>query len=146
MDFGLVTEIIGIVAGGGIGALGMQLYTARVNKQKLAKEVEDAHVDIERKRQDNKQDAFDTMYQELSKCMEDYTTLSDNYRAHREKARQYEESVQEQIREKCNELAAMKAKIIYLKGIRCYDTLCPKRIKNNPDKGVMKTPDTDTDD
>lgn len=142
MEFGLITEIIGIIAGGGLGAFLMQVYTAKVNKAKLIKEVEDTHVEIERKKQDNHQDAFDSMYQQLNRCMEDYTALSDAYRDHREKSRQYEESVQAQIHEKCNELASMKAKIIYLKGIRCYNTLCQNRIKVNPDKS-MKTPDAD---
>lgn len=145
MEFSLITELIGIIGGGGLGAILMQLYTAKVNKTKLIKEVEDAHVDIERKKQDNHHDAFDSMYQQLNRCMEDYTALSDAYRDHREKSRQYEESVQAQIQEKYNELASLKAKIIYLKGIRCYDTLCPKRIKVNPDKG-MSTPDDDDND
>lgn len=119
----------------------MQLYTAKENKRKIAAEVADAHAEIERKKQDTKQDAFDTMYQELNKCMEDYTTLSEKYREHREKTRKYEESVQEQIRDKCSELATMKAKIIYLKGLRCYNTLCPNRVRTNPDDSAITNPD-----
>lgn len=123
----------------------MQLYTARTEKKRKEMEVEEACTDIERKKQDNKQDAFETLYGELNKCLEDYTQLSESYREHREKTRKYEEAVQDQIRTKCNELAAMKSKIIYLKGIRCYNTLCPNRVRTNPDKGTVQNPDDEED-
>lgn len=138
MDLSMIlTDIAGVVVGGGLGAFCMQLYTARTEKKRKEMEVEEACTDIEKKKQDNKHDAFETVYRELNKCLEDYNTLSENYREHREKTRKYEEAVQEQIREKCNELAALKSKIIYLKGIRCYNTLCPNRIKVNPDKHAV---------
>lgn len=130
----MILQLLSLLFGGGVGAGIMQLYTAKINKQKLAVEVQDALTEIERKKQDNMQDAFDTVYQELNKCLTDYTAISQEYREHREKMRKYEESVQEQIHAKCVELAELKSKITYLKGIRCYDTLCPHRISVNPDK------------
>jgi len=133
MELSTITDILSLLFGGGIGALLMQIYTARANKKKLVAEAEDTITEVARKKQDNKQDAFDTMYQELNQCMKDYTAISEEYREHREKMRKYEESVQEQIHVKCVELAELKSKITYLKGIRCYDTLCPHRIQNNPD-------------
>lgn len=127
-------QFLGLLFGGGIGAGIMQLYTAKANKQKLAAEAQGAQAETERKRQDNMQDAFDTMYQELNQCMKDYSAISEEYREHREKMRKYEESIQEQIRSKCVELAELKSKVTYLKGIRCYNTLCPNRIRTNPDR------------
>lgn len=139
-DLNSLIEIISLLFGGGIGAAIMQLYTAKVNKNKLAAEAEDTMTEVARKKQDALQDAFDTMYQELNQCLKDYTAISEEYREHREKMRKYEESVQEQIHTKCVELAELKSKVTYLKGIRCYNTLCPHRIKTNPDR--LATPQT----
>lgn len=63
MDANLIIQIIGLLIGGGLGAGLMQLYTARISKQKLVVETASAEEDVNRKKQDNKQDAFDTMYQ-----------------------------------------------------------------------------------
>ena len=134
MDTNVLTDVLSLLFGGGIGAVLMQLYTAKVNKSKLIAETEDTLTEVARKKQDNLQDAFDTMYQELNQCMKDYTTISEEYREHREKMRKYEESVQEQIHDKCIELAELKSKITYLKGIRCYNTTCPHRVRTNPDR------------
>lgn len=134
MDTNALTDVLSLLFGGGIGAVLMQLYTAKVNKSKLIAETEDTLTEVARKKQDNLQDAFDTMYQELNQCMKDYTTISEEYREHREKMRKYEESVQEQIHDKCIELAELKSKITYLKGIRCYNTTCPHRVRTNPDR------------
>lgn len=139
MELSIIVKILSILFSGGIGALLMQLYTAKVNKKKLAAEAEEAAASASRKKQDNRQDAFETMYQQLNKCIADYTAISEEYRKHREKMRKYEEAVQAQIHDKCVELAAMKAKITYLKGIRCYNTLCPNRIRENPDKKVAES-------
>ncbi len=134
MDANAITDVLSLLFGGGIGAVLMQFYTAKVNKSKLVAETEDTLTEVARKRQDNLQDAFDTMYQELNQCMKDYTTISEEYREHREKMRKYEESVQEQIRDKCIELAELKSKITYLKGIRCYNATCPHRVRTNSDR------------
>lgn len=127
-------QFFSLIFGGSIGAGLMQLYTARVNKQKLAAELQGALVETERKKQDNKQDAFDTMYKELNQCMKDYSAISKEYREHREEMRKYEEAVQKQIHTKCIELAELKSKLTYFKGIRCYDTLCQHRIRIDPDE------------
>lgn len=134
MDTNTITDILSLLFGGGVGAVLMQLYTAKVHKGKLVAETEDTLTEVARKKQDNLQDAFDTMYQELNQCMKDYTAISEEYREHREKMRKYEESVQEQIHNKCVELAELKSKITYLKGIRCYNTICPHRVRTNPDR------------
>lgn len=63
MDANLIIQIIGLLISGGLGAGLMQLYTARISKQKLVVETASAEEDVNRKKQDNKQDAFDTMYQ-----------------------------------------------------------------------------------
>lgn len=134
MDTNAIIDVLSLLFGGGIGAVLMQLYTAKVNKSKLVAETEDTLTEVARKKQDNLQDAFDTMYQELNQCMKDYTAISEEYREHREKMRKYEESVQKQIHDKCIELAELKSKITYLKGIRCYNTTCLSRIRTNPDR------------
>lgn len=38
------------------------------------------------------------------------------------------------IADKCTEIASLKSKVTYLKGIRCYNFTCANRIKENPDK------------
>ena len=38
------------------------------------------------------------------------------------------------ISAKCNEVASLKSKVTYLKGIRCYNFTCKNRIMVNPDK------------
>lgn len=133
MDANLIIQILSLLVSGGLGAGIMQLYTARISKQKLVVETTSAEEDVNRKKQDNQQDAFDTMYQQLNKCLFDYTTLSDDYRKFRENAREKEEYFEDKVSKKREELAILKSKIAYLKGIRCYDTLCLKR-KLNPDK------------
>lgn len=127
-------QLFSLIFGGSVGAGLMQLYTAKVNKQKLAAELQDALVETERKKQDNRQDAFDTMYQELNQCMKDYSAISKEYREHREEMRKQEEAIQKQIQAKCIELAELKSKLTYFKGIRCYDTLCKHRIRLDPDE------------
>ncbi len=132
----ILTDVISLLFGGGVGVAAMQIYTARVNKKKLSAEAEDAQVDVDHKKLTTKYDAFDTLYQQLNKCISDYAAISEEYREHREKTRKYEESVQEQIHNKCLELATLKSKVTYLKGIRCYDFTCKNRIKTNPDKDI----------
>lgn len=115
----------------------MQLYNASVNKKKLKAEAAAAQADAEKKNLENKQDAFDSLYQQLNKCMSDYTAISEEYRQYVEKARKKEESIQEQIHQKCMELADMKSQITYLKGIRCYNMTCEYRVRANPDKSFV---------
>lgn len=143
MDTNTITDILSLLFGGSIGAVLMQLYTAKVNKRKLVAEAEDALTDVARKKQDNLHDAFDSMYQELNQCMKDYTAISEEYREHREKMRKYEESVQAQIHDKCVELAELKSKVAYLKGIRCYNTTCAYRILTNPDRQAQTEQSTE---
>lgn len=38
------------------------------------------------------------------------------------------------ISNKCNEIASLKSQVTYLKGLRCYNSVCSQRIKINPDK------------
>jgi ribosomal protein L16 Arg81 hydroxylase len=139
MEWNIISDLLTLVLSGGLGALIMQFYMAKVNKRKAQAEAEAAKVDAEQKKQDLHQDAFDTMYSELNKCMADYTTLSEEYREYRNKAREHEEVFQAKVASKCEELASLKSQINYLKGLRCYNTLCPSRIKLNPDKKADKT-------
>lgn len=134
MEWNYITEIISLVVGGGVGAFVMQIYTAKVNKKKLEAEAAAAAIEAKQKQQDMKQDAFDTMYQELNKCMVDYSAIAEEYRKYRDIAREKEENFQAKVQTKCEELAVLKSKINYLKGLRCYNTLCPNRIRTNPDK------------
>lgn len=132
MNTDLVISILSILFGGGLGAFFNQVYTAKVNKRKMKFEADEASVSVQQKKQDLKQDAYETVYQQLNKCLADYAAMAEEYREHREKTRKYEESVQQQIHEKCVELASLKSKVTYLQGLCCYDTLCPNRVKINP--------------
>lgn len=134
MTFNLLTEVVGLVCGGGLGAFAVQLYNAKINKKKIATEVANTQAEVDKKKLDNKQDAFETLYNQLNKCLSDYTEISEKYREHHERMRKYEEEQQAIIQEKCIELASMKAKITYLMGIRCYNSLCQNRITESPNK------------
>ena len=82
----------------------------------------------------NDKDKFESMYVQITKMMKDYNELSDDYRSYRQGAIVKERNFQKKIDDKCQELAVLKSQVQYLKGLRCYNTTCPNRIKNNSEK------------
>ena len=113
-----------IVLLGGINFIQLFQYKTTVKKYKA--EANSATVDAEQKKIDLHQDQYDYLLQKLTKYQEDYFSMS--------------ERLQEQTRKdigiintKCNEIAELKSKIMYYKGLRCYRSDCGKRICTNPE-------------
>jgi uncharacterized membrane protein YcjF (UPF0283 family) len=130
-----ILEILGIVVGsGGIGSFVTWLVQLKAEKRLKEAEAAQSESTAESMNIANKKDKFEAMYVQITKMMHDYNELSDDYRAYRQVATVKERNFQKKVDDKCQELAALKSQIQYLKGLRCYDTTCPNRIKTNPEK------------
>lgn len=85
-----------------------------------------------------KNDQYEYLQKVLDKYIKDYHDLEVYFRNRMRELRDNMNNIilenTKAISDKCNEIAALKAQITYLKGLRCYDSLCPKRIKQNPEK------------
>ncbi len=130
-----VLEILGVILGSG-GLSSFITWLVYLNSNKKLKEAEVAQSEsvVENLQNANRKDKFESMYVQITKMMHDYNELSDDYRAYRQTATIKERDFQKKVDDKCSELASLKSQIQYLKGLRCYDTTCPNRIKTNPEK------------
>lgn len=130
-----VLEILGVILGSG-GLSSFITWMIHLSANKKLKEAEVAHSEsvVENLQDTNRKDKFESMYVQITKMMHDYNELSDDYRAYRQVATVKERNFQKKVDDKCSELASLKSQIQYLKGLRCYDTTCPNRIKTNPEK------------
>lgn len=130
-----ILEILGVILGSG-GLSSFVTWLVYLNSNKKLKEAEVAQSEsvVENLQNANRKDKFESMYVQITKMMHDYNELSDDYRAYRQTATIKERDFQKKVDDKCSELASLKSQIQYLKGLRCYDTTCPKRIKTNPEK------------
>lgn len=72
------------------------------------------------------QDQYDYVLTKLSVLQEEYITLQERVR---NDAMEHTNT----INTKCNEIAALKSKIVYYKGLRCYMSDCGQRVLINPD-------------
>lgn len=130
-----VLEILGIILGsGGIGSFVTWLFHFNAEKRLKEAEAGQSESALESMNIANNKDKFEYMYVQITKMMKDYSELSDEYRDYRQTATVKERTFQKKVDDKCQELAALRSQIQYLKGLRCYDTNCPNRIKTNPDK------------
>lgn len=103
-----------------------QLMENRSMRQKIKSEAKSAAVDAEHKEIDLHQDQYDYLLKKLSEFQKQYFELSS-------KLQQETQLHLEAINKKCNELAELKSKLIYFKGLRCYRSDCSKRIRLNPE-------------
>lgn len=130
-----ILGILGLILGsGGIGALFTTFYHAKTDKKLKDSEVVKSEKQIENMTATNERDKFESMYVQITKMMQDYNNLSDDYRTYRQSATVKERNFQKKIDDKCQELASLRSQVQYLKGLRCYNTTCPHRIKTNPEK------------
>lgn len=130
-----ILETLGIVLGsGGIGSLVTWAINFKANKKLKNEEVAQSVKVTESMTNANNKDKFESMYVQITKMMQDYNDLSDDYRTYRQGAIVKERNFQKKIDDKCQELAALRSQVQYLKGLRCYNTTCPNRIKTNPEK------------
>lgn len=130
-----IIEILGILlGGGGIGSLVTWAFQFKSEKRIKEAEAEQSEKTVESMATANDRDKFESMYVQITKMMQDYNNLSDDYRSYRQVATVKERNFQKKVDEKCQELAALKSQVQYLKGLRCYNTTCSHRIKTNPEK------------
>lgn len=130
-----IIEILSIVIGsGGISSFLTWLYKRNADKRKAEAEAAQSEHLAESMKNANSKDKFESMYVQITKMMQDYNNLSDDYRNYRQGAVVKERNFQKKVDDKCQELAALKSQVQYLKGLRCYNTTCPHRIKTNPEK------------
>ena len=130
-----IIEILGILlGGGGIGSFITWVFHFKSEKRIKEAEARQSEQTAESMATANDRDKFESMYVQITKMMQDYNNLSDDYRNYRQGAVVKERNFQKKVDEKCQELAALKSQVQYLKGLRCYNTTCPHRIKTNPEK------------
>lgn len=130
-----IIEILGILlGGGGIGSLVTWAFHFKSEKRIKEAEAKQSEQTAESMATANDRDKFESMYVQITKMMQDYNNLSDDYRNYRQVATVKERNFQKKVDEKCQELAALKSQVQYLKGLRCYNTTCTHRMKTNPEK------------
>lgn len=130
-----IIEILGILlGGGGIGSFVTWVFHFKSEKRIKEAEAKQSEKTVESMATANDRDKFESMYVQITKMMQDYNNLSDDYRSYRQVATVKERNFQKKVDEKCQELAALKSQVQYLKGLRCYNTTCSHRIKTNPEK------------
>lgn len=130
-----ILEILGIILGsGGVGSFITWAFHFKSEKQLKESEVAQSQKTTESMTTANDRDKFESMYVQITKMMQDYNELSDDYRNYRQSAIVKERNFQKKVDDKCQELAALRSQVQYLKGLRCYNTTCPNRIKINPEK------------
>lgn len=117
--------ILGTVASilGGVNVF--QLVYYKTQRDKLRAEADSAGVDAKHKGLDLMQDQADYLIERLNNVQEEYISLQKKLR---EEAANHTNT----INEKCNEIAELKSKIIYFKGLRCYKSDCSMRVSINP--------------
>ena len=130
-----IIEILGILlGGGGIGSFVTWGFHFKSEKRIKEAEAKQSEKTVESMATANDRDKFESMYVQITKMMQDYNNLSDDYRSYRQGATVKERNFQKKVDEKCQELAALKSQVQYLKGLRCYNTTCSHRMKTNPEK------------
>lgn len=123
-----MTETLLTIAVALFGGLNIfQFIFLRATKQKYEAEASKASTEAKHERIDLQQDQYDYVNAQLTKIQEEYYTLADRYRS----------TMSEHLKEidgKCNEIAQLKSKLSYFKGLRCYRSACGNRMWENPDK------------
>lgn len=116
---------------GGVNIFQFLYY--RSTKKKYEADADKASTSAAHDKLDLHQDQYDYVNAQLSKIQEEYYALADKYR------KTMTEHLSE-IDEKCNEIAELKSKLVYFKGLRCYRSDCPTRIRESPYKDTLVTP------
>lgn len=113
-----------------------QLVFWRSERKKHNAEASSADTDAKQKEIDLHQDQYDFLLQKLSDYQKEYYDLAEKLKKatteHYNEIEDMNRKFSLLINDKCNEIAVLKSKLIYFKGLRCYDSACPKRISVNP--------------
>lgn len=134
-----------LVGGGGLGAVITYLATFK-SKNRIAladaktheETAEQMHIESENKLEELERDRYEAMYSQINKMIEDYNTLSDEFREFRKEANEHEKDFMKKIQEQFCQLIDFKTKIKQLEKLRCYNEDCPNRIKDNPNTNINK--------
>ena len=139
MEQVLLEWILPIIGSGGLGAAITYIFTFNSKKKQADAEAEQSLVEVEHKKEDLKQDQYDFLQKTCDKYIKD---LESDFRKQLQGLRgeidkiSFEKS--KAIADKCTEIAELKSKVTYLKGIRCYNFTCQHRIKQNPEENKSK--------
>lgn len=123
--------LLGIIASLFLGVNILQFLFWRKTKRKYEAETAKTEVETEQAKNDLHQDQYDYVNEQLSKIQQEYYDLAARYR----------ETMTQHLMEidgKCNEIAELKSKLVYFKGLRCYRSDCAERIKESPYKKVKE--------
>ena len=131
---------LAIISSGSLGAAITYILTFKSKRIQAMAEAESTEVEVEHKKQDLKQDQYDFLQKTCDKYIKDYHTLENDFRKQLQVLRDEIDKVSleksKAISDKCTEIAELKSKVTYLKGIRCYNFTCQNRIKNNTETDV----------
>lgn len=94
----------------------------RKTKRRVEAQTKAHEIDTQQKAVDLAQDQYDYVMQQLTKYQTEYFALLDRVQT---SARAHSE----EIESKCNEIAELKSKVAYFRGIRCYRCDCSQRIR-----------------
>lgn len=142
MEQVLLEWILPIIGSGGLGAAITYIFTFNSRKKQADAEAEQSLVEVQHKKEDLKQDQYDFLQKTCDKYIKDYHELESDFRKQLQGLRgeidrvSFEKS--KAIADKCTEIAELKSKVTYLKGIRCYNFTCQHRIKQNPEENKSK--------
>ena len=130
--------LISLISGGSIGAAITYIATFKSKRRLAEADAKSAETKVVKDLDQLHKDNFDYLQETLDRYIKEYHNLEQNFR---DKMRELRDNIDNLSKEnsliissKCNEIASLKSEITYLKGIRCYNFLCDKRIKTNPDK------------
>lgn len=128
---------LAIISSGGLGAAITYIFTFKAKKLQAEAEAESTEIEVEHRKQDLKQDQYDFLQKTCDKYIKDYHTLENDFRKQLQVLRDEIDKVSleksKAISDKCTEIAELKSKVTYLKGICCYNFTCQHRIKTNPE-------------
>ena len=126
---------LAIISSGSLGAAITYVLTFKSKRIQAMAEAESTEVEVEHKKQDLKQDQYDFLQKTCDKYIKDYHTLENDFRKQLQVLRDEIDKVSleksKAISDKCTEIAELKSKVTYLKGIRCYNFTCQHRIKTS---------------
>ena len=117
---GIMTALLG-------GCNIFQLLFLRSTRRRYEAQTRRESTEAEHARIDLQQDQYDYVSQQLSRIQTEYHELAERYR------RAMTENLAH-IDEKCREIADLRAKLTYFKGLRCYRSACIERISKSPYK------------
>ena len=110
-----------------------QIFYMKSYKKKKNAEADKAELDVSIKKYKFQDEQFQSILVRLGRYQEDYYKLQDTMRKDRDEHEKKYREYNDQIHANCIEIAQLKSKIVYLKDLRCYDSTCNHRMRNNPE-------------